>query len=270
MIPLRDHNPTRSRPVVTLLLMAMNIAVFVLIQPRGGNEAIVKLTPPDNKRSTDATSRAPVYENEFLYWQAAVPCEIRSNTPLDHVEIESALRGKTDECVASPRDVPVLFPSKQPPVSMVASMFLHGGWLHLLGNMLFLWIFGNNIEDRFGSVRYLLFYAAAGIVATLAHVASDPNSLVPVVGASGAIAGVMGAYLLLFPRARVTTVLAFLPVFPIRVPAWLLLGLWFFSQFWVNPNEGVAWVAHVGGFIFGVLVAFTVKRSTQPVGVESH
>ncbi len=262
MIPLRDHNPTRSKPVVTLILIAINIAVFAFLQPRGGNEAIVKLIPPDRNRATERSAQPPVFEDEFLYWQAAVPCEIGSNTPLDHVEIASALDGNTSACVRSTRDVAVVFPSKQPAVSVLVSMFLHGGWLHLLGNMLFLWIFGNNIEDRFGHVRFLIFYFVSGIVATLAHVASGPNSLVPVVGASGAIAGVMGAYLMLFPRARVTSLLAFLPFIPIRIPAWLLLGVWFISQFWVNPNEGVAWVAHISGFVFGVLATAVVKKAS--------
>ncbi len=259
MIPLRDHNPTRSKPIVTRALFLITIAVFVVLQPRNGSPALVELRPPDRSRANERVSEPPVLEDEFLYWQAAVPCEILANVPLDQVEIEAVLNGRINECVRAPRDVGVVFPSKHPAVSILVSMFLHGGWLHLLGNMLFLWIFANNVEDRFGRVRFLLFYVASGIVATLTHVASDPDSLVPVVGASGAIAGVMGAYLVLFPRARVTSVLAFLPVFPIRVPAWFLLGLWFLSQFWVNPNDGVAWVAHVGGFVFGVFVTAIVR-----------
>jgi membrane associated rhomboid family serine protease len=140
-------------------------------------------------------------------------------------------------------------------------MFLHGGLLHLAGNMLFLWIFGNNIEDRLGHVHHLLFYLAAGVVATLAHIAVQPDSTVPVVGASGAIAGIMGAYLVWFPRAKVTTLFVFFIILFRQVQARWVLGIWFVSQFFVNPNEGVAWMAHVGGFVFGVLVALLVRRS---------
>jgi len=144
---------------------------------------------------------------------------------------------------------------------VLLSMFMHGGLLHLGGNMLFLWVFGNNIEDRLGPVRYLLFYVAAGIAATAVHIALQPNSTVPVIGASGAIAGVMGAYLIWFPNAPVRTLvfLGFFAFVPRIAAKWLLL-LWFFSQFLINPNEGVAWGAHVGGFVFGALIAFALRR----------
>ncbi|MEM9754945.1 MAG: rhomboid family intramembrane serine protease [Pseudomonadota bacterium] len=144
--------------------------------------------------------------------------------------------------------------------TLVTSMFLHGGWLHLAGNMLFLWIFGDNIEDLLGHVGYLLFYLASGVAAAAGQWIADPNSTIPVVGASGAIAGVMGAYLLMFPRARVD-ILVFL-LFFIRVftiPAWVVLGLWFalqiVSAFATDPNMGgVAYWAHAIGFIAGFLL----------------
>jgi membrane associated rhomboid family serine protease len=143
-------------------------------------------------------------------------------------------------------------PHKNVWLAVVVSMFLHGGLLHLGGNMLFLWIFGNNIEDRLGRVRYLLFYLAAGVVATASQVALDPSSVLPMIGASGAIAGVMGAYLLLYPNARI---LSLLFVFPVEIRAKWLLGFWFVSQFFLSPSSGVAWGAHVGGFVFGALLA---------------
>ena len=144
---------------------------------------------------------------------------------------------------------------------LLTSMFLHGGWMHLAGNMLFLWIYGDNVEDEMGHFRYLLFYVAAGIAAGLTQVAFEASSPVPMVGASGAIAGVMGAYLLLFPRAKVDILIIFIVFFRIfPIPAWILLALWFGLQFLggitADPNAGgVAYWAHAGGFIAGVLLA---------------
>lgn len=144
--------------------------------------------------------------------------------------------------------------------TILTSMFLHGGWMHIIGNMLFLYIFGDNLEDQFGHVGYLLFYLAGGVAAALAQMAANPYSNVPMVGASGAIAGVMGGYLLLFPRARVDVALIiFVIVKIVTVPAWLMLGLWFGFQL-VNgavstgDGGGVAYWAHAGGFIAGVVL----------------
>lgn len=156
-------------------------------------------------------------------------------------------------------------------VKMTSTMFLHGGWFHLLGNMLYLWIFADNVEDRMGHGRFFIFYLITGYIATLTHVYSMPESTVPMVGASGAIAGVLGAYLILFPRARVLT------LFPIgifiniiRIPAMLFLGFWFFLQV-INQilvsspaAQSVAWWAHIGGFLAGALLVklFAVNKHT--------
>ena len=143
-------------------------------------------------------------------------------------------------------------------------MFLHGGLLHLAGNMLFLWIFGDNMEDEMGHVGYLLFYLASGIGAGMAHVLAAPYSAVPTVGASGAIAGVMGGYLLLFPKARVDILFIFIVFFRIfTIPAWIMLALWFGLQIFggagANPDEGgVAYWAHAGGFVVGALLTLPV------------
>jgi len=148
--------------------------------------------------------------------------------------------------------------------TIFSSMFLHGGWLHLIGNMLYLWIFGNNIEDSVGHFKFIVFYLLAGIAASLTHVVVDPRSAIPAVGASGAISGVLGAYLLLFPRARVLTIIPlWIFIRSIYLPAWVLLLFWFGLQLFsgvaslgVGDQGGVAWWAHVGGFILGaVLVA---------------
>lgn len=144
---------------------------------------------------------------------------------------------------------------------LFTSMFLHGGWMHLAGNMLFLWIFGDNLEDTMGHVGYLLFYLACGLAAGLAHLAGDPMSRIPTVGASGAIAGVMGGYLLLFPKARIDVLLILVIFFRvIPVPAWAMLGLWFGLQIFNGSagsmeGDGVAYWAHAGGFVAGLALA---------------
>ncbi|HEY5790492.1 MAG TPA: rhomboid family intramembrane serine protease [Gammaproteobacteria bacterium] len=145
-------------------------------------------------------------------------------------------------------------------VTVLTSMFMHGGWLHLLGNLLYLWIFGNNVEDRFGHLRFLLFYLLCGIAAALAQALSAPGSEVPMVGASGAISGVLGAYLLLWPRARILVLVPLGIIFwTLRLPALVVLGLWFalqlVSSLATDPGQGgVAFLAHVGGFVAGMVL----------------
>jgi membrane associated rhomboid family serine protease len=224
VLPLRDNVPTRHFPLVTLALIATNVAVWVLYQL------------PNLGRSVD----------ELGYH----PCEVEGGCPtIGHGW----------------------------PLTALTSMFLHGGWAHLLGNMLFLWIFGNNVEDAMGRLRYLVFYVFAGAAATATQTfvtlgwGTEAEAQIPNVGASGAIAGVLGAYAVLLPRARVLTLFV---VFLREVPAMVLLGLWFVFQLWSgsatfsHPQEGggVAFFAHVGGFVFGMLVArfFTVRRPLQP------
>jgi membrane associated rhomboid family serine protease len=140
-------------------------------------------------------------------------------------------------------------------------MFLHGSIIHLAGNMLFMWVFGNNIEDRLGKARFVVFYLAGGLVAAAAHFALNPSSTVPIVGASGAIAAVMGAYLVWFPDAPVRTLVLFFFILIVRIRAKWLLLVWFIMQFFTDPNSGVAWGAHVGGFVFGALVALLIRTS---------
>jgi len=151
------------------------------------------------------------------------------------------------------------FPRTFPPLSLITSMFLHGGLFHLFGNMLYLWIFGNNIEDFLGPFRFVLFYLISGLGASLTHIIFNPNSQAPMIGASGAIAGVLGAYLILYPTARVLT-LVFIWILPI--PAAIILGLWFFAQVMnLGLGGGVAWFAHIGGFLIGfVLIRVYSKR----------
>ena len=236
MIPLRDRNPTSRTPFVTVLLIIVNFAVFILLQGGG--------TASDEQQV------------EFTYEHAAVPCEIVRQRPLTFEEINR------DECPdRAPARSRVAFPDKHVDLAIVVSMFLHASWLHLLGNMLFLWIFGNNIEDKLGPLLYIAFYVLGGVVATATQMATDPTSTVPLIGASGAIAAVMGAYIVWFPRARILTYLAFLLIVVIEVPAWVLLGFWFGSQFFTQDGSGVAWMAHVGGFVFGVVGALFVRNT---------
>jgi membrane associated rhomboid family serine protease len=151
-------------------------------------------------------------------------------------------------------------------LTLVTSQFLHGGLLHLAGNMLFLWIFGNNVEERIGSLRFLLFYLACGVLAGLVHFWSGPSSLIPTVGASGAISGVLGAYALLFPRARIhTLVVLVFYISVVRIPALLWVGIWFILQMagsvrGTGAGGGVAWFAHIGGLIAGVLLVLPFRR----------
>lgn len=154
------------------------------------------------------------------------------------------------------------------PGSIWTSMFLHGGWLHLIGNMWFLWIFGDNVEEALGRGRYLLFYFLVGTVGALAQCFTMPNSPAPMIGASGAVAGALGGYVLLYPRAKIVTLVLW---FFVDVPAWIFLGLWFVSQFYVGEGSGVAWMAHVGGFLAGIgLVRLLAPRPRQPPPIDAE
>lgn len=156
-------------------------------------------------------------------------------------------------------------------LAIVTAMFMHGGWLHILGNMLFLWVFGDNIEDRLGHLAFFLFYLVAGVVATIIQGVIEPASVVPVLGASGAVAGVLGAYLIWFPGATVRVVIPlFILIFiPLPIPAWIMIGVWFAQNLLAGyatiadaaaPDQGVAWFAHIGGFVFGMAVAWLAGR----------
>lgn len=152
-------------------------------------------------------------------------------------------------------------------LTIFTSMFLHGGVLHVGGNMLYLWIFGNNVEDAVGHFRFILFYVAAGVAAALVQCSFDPTSSVPMIGASGAVSGILGAYLLLYPRAKVKTLIfIFIFITTVDIPAMLLLTLWFFVQIIFSHAQGVAWFAHIGGFLFGLITIklFTIGRRLRP------
>ena len=210
MIPIRDENPSRTFPLITIGLIATNVAVY-----------IYQFTLPEPELL------------RFIMGFGLIPAEILGRAPRIH---------------AMPPEGLTLF----------TSQFLHGGIFHLLGNMLYLWIFGNNIEDLLGRIRFLLFYLLCGTLAAIAHTILNPHSTLPMVGASGAIAGVLGAYLITFPRARVTVLIfVFFFITTTQVPALIVLGLWFVMQFIYvlgdgGSGGGIAYMAHIGGFLAGL------------------
>ena len=243
MIPLKDYNPTRRFPIVTVVLIAINVAVYLFVQR------------PFDQGSSQA---------RFSYEVAAIPCEVVQGRPLSSEEIRATIEDNRASACEHGRAADAVFPHKSVWLALLYSMFLHGSLLHIGGNMLFLWIFGNNIEDRMGALPYIGFYLLGGLVASAAHILVQPDSTVPVVGASGAIAAVMGAYLVLFPTVKIRTLIILVIVLFRDIEAKWLLGFWFVTQFFTNPSEGVAWVAHVGGFVFGALVAFFLRERLRP------
>ena len=233
MLPIKDDIPTRRFPVVTVALIAINVIVYFVFE-----QGFLALGDIGNERVVE---------------YGAVPLEITH----PGTECVSVAAGSAIQCGSDG------FASDQAPawLTILSSMFLHGSLLHLGGNMLFLWIFGNNIEDSMNRLAFVVFYLLSGAAALGLQVVMDPDSAVPTVGASGAIAGVLGAYALLYPRARVVTVVFIVIFFTIvTLPALLVLGLWFllqllpaFSEPVGNAGGGVAYFAHIGGFLFGLL-----------------
>jgi membrane associated rhomboid family serine protease len=223
VFPLKDNVPTRSFPIVTVGLIAINVAVWLFYQV------------PDLDASV----------NELAYH----PCEVE------------------DSCPVVGQDWPI---------TALTSMFMHGDWLHIGGNMLFLWIFGNNVEDAMGHVRFLVFYLLSGFAATALQTyvtldfGTEVESTIPNLGASGAVSGVLGAYLILLPRASVLILIFIGLIFIREIPAALFLGFWFLFQLWLGgfsllePQEGggVAFFAHIGGFVFGLVAVFLFRKRT--------
>ena len=227
MLPLADENvPGRGLAVVTLTLIAINVLVFVLLQLP--NEA-------------------------FTYGWAAVPLEITTGEDI----IGPVRIGGEVAFVLEPGPSPIQ-------LTLLSSMFMHGGWLHLIGNMLFLWIFGDNVEHTVGPIVFTMFYLIAGVVGSLAQIALDPNSLIPSLGASGAISGVLAAYLVLYPTNRVLVVIFYSAIW---VPALVVIGLWAVLQFIGGIGQiavsqqtgGVAYAAHIGGFVAGLVFGFIAR-----------
>jgi membrane associated rhomboid family serine protease len=227
MFPLKDDLQSRTFPISTASLIAVNLAVFLY-------QVLLHL---------GASQVDPRVSEEFVSEFGLVPCRLV-------------------RACGSPTEFP------PPMLTVLSSMFLHGGLLHIAGNMLYLWIFGNNVEDTMGHGRFLVFYLMAGAVAALTQIASHPESPIPIVGASGAVAGVLGAYLLLFPRATILTLLVigfFIRL--VHMPALVVLGFWFVMQFLsgflakslTQMSDGVAWFAHIGGFLSGMVLLILLR-----------
>ena len=238
MIPLRDDNPTTRTPVVTLAVIAACSAMF--LWQGAGSSALDEVTA----RLAMVPARVSGEEDVVLRLSHGVSRNIAVELP--------------------PAWVPEW-------LTMLTCTFLHGSWLHLLGNLWILWIFGDNVEERFGRLRYLALYLGCGVLASVTHYFSEPHSPVPTVGASGAIAGVMGAYLLLYPHARVLTLIPLgILLHTAVVPAWVFLGLWFALQLLQGlvtlggeAVGGVAWWAHIGGFVAGIVFAAVLRRQDR-------
>jgi membrane associated rhomboid family serine protease len=244
VIPLKDDVPSRTLPLITVAILLANVAAHLY------QMSLEAASAPVSPRVLETLSclrlDARVAESHpalaLVCEFGAIPCRL------------------TGAC-ASPADFAA------PAVTVFTSMFLHGGLLHLGGNMLYLWIFGNNVEDTLGHGRFLLFYLVAGVAAVAAQAVPDPASTVPMVGASGAVAGVLGAYLLLFPRATILTLMVFgFFVRLVRLPALVVLGLWILLQLFQSylslgggEGGGVAWFAHVGGFAAGMALLFVLR-----------
>lgn len=237
--PLRDYRRSSSFPAVTVGLIVVDVLVYLY-------QALVLAGQPSPYRVRVGFRLETLsLEDLFLFTYGVTPCEILGR------------------CDPFP---PTTFPIW---LTLFTSMFLHGGLLHLAGNMWFLWIFGDNVEDAMGKVRFVIFYLISGLVAAFAQILSSPNSQIPMVGASGAISGVLGAYLVLYPYGRILTLAWFFYFLRfVEVPAIIFLGLWFLLQVFsaslgggALQGEGVAWMAHIGGFIAGALL---VRLFTRP------
>jgi membrane associated rhomboid family serine protease len=254
VIPVGDSNRIRSTPWVTRLIILANVVLFLYMFTLPSDPDVVGT----NRRGQDLAEvfrdipncyGLETFDTEadrFICKYAFQPKEF-----FDTVSGDSGLNGEERRSAL---------------LAIIASMFMHGGWLHIIGNMLFLWVFGDNIEDRLGHAVFFLFYLLAGMVAAFIQGMIDPQSVVPILGASGAVAGVLGAYLVWFPGATIRVVIPFfiLIFIPIPIPAWIMIGVWFLQNLLAGyatiadaaaPGQSVAWFAHIGGFLFGILIA---------------
>ena len=241
MIPIADSERSRSIPYVNLAIIIANFAVF-----------FYEITI-----SQHVIGRGITQLDIFIYHWGNIPA-----CTFDALGWDQGLTARSIECRSQPHADLTVF----------SAMFIHGGWLHIIGNMLFLWIFGDNVEDAMGHALYAVFYLLVGTLAALTHGLVNASELTPAVGASGAIAGVMGAYIVLFPRATVSVIIPFLFFIPFPLPAFLLIGFWFLAQVFsgfsslgvdaVGAGGGVAYFAHIGGFVAGALLvnAFAWNR----------
>jgi len=241
MIPYRDENETQRTAVVTLSIIALNVVVWLFVQGAGAEYPLAK----------------------SVCELGLIPAEITAAVPPG----TGFPMGRGLVCTTDPG---------RQYLHLLTSMFLHGSWMHLIGNMWFLWLFGNNIEDSMGRLRFLAFYLISGLAAALGQIITNPSAIVPMIGASGAISGVMGAYLVLYPRVRVYVLVPIFIIFTsIALPAWMMLGYWFLLQLFsgvLSSSDvgGVAFWAHVAGFIAGVVMIKLFVRDEYVAAHRAH
>ena len=261
MFPIsdRDH-PRQGVPVVSVAIMAVCILVFLYQILLLDDFGLSSFYNNYGVLPYELTGRGDLGE------QVTALLEQGDRTVLDVEGVSGtlarhALRIGNDGTVQFTDIRNVYDGGPGPWVTLFTSMFMHGGWMHLIGNMLFLWVFGNNLEARMGRVKFLAFYLIAGLFASAAQVAIDMDSAIPTIGASGAIAGVLGGYLVLFPHSRIQTVVFMILISVIAIPAWMLIGIWVIIQFFSGFislggefSQGVAYWAHIGGFVAGFLI----------------
>lgn len=247
-VPLRDDSPRRTLPWVVLALIGVNVAVFLLLQP-----ASLQRGEADSGSLTTEDERDLV--EHYSAW-GAVPCEIR------------ALESRSDGAVCTEDADRPIIDRKPVLASLITAMFLHGSLAHLAVNMLFLWVFGAAVEDRFGPGPFLGLYLVGGVLGTLAFVAVNAGSAAPLVGASGAVSAAMGAFLLIGPRRRILSLVAPLPLIAVTLPAWALLGPYLLSQLVTPDDTAVAWQAHVGGMVAGFVIALGLRIAYPEPGLS--
>ncbi|MEE9277317.1 MAG: rhomboid family intramembrane serine protease [Dehalococcoidia bacterium] len=283
MIPIRDSQWRASTPYVTRALIILNVLVFLAMLTMDDTPRTAVVIADGDALAQEQAGDSRIYpssqRSDFTLRFGAVPEFItgylngnnQSHDLVEDLRLDNRLQPLPDRGGINLLDGFLLL------LTPLTAMFIHGGWFHIIGNMLFLWVFGDNVEDRLGRWRFLLFYVVTGYLAVAAHIWVDSSDLVPMIGASGAIAGVLGAYLVLFPRAKVQVLIPIIFLIPAVIPAPLMIGFWFLTNLFNGVGSvvtqstgsgGTAWFAHIGGFAAGLLLIypFLIGRWRAPVG----
>jgi len=232
VIPISDINPARNTPVISRIFMFATVGVFLLIQPKNQIELF-----------------------NFFYQYSAIPCELVNFSPISESQFYN------NDCFNNQSSS--IFPEKNLILSVISANFFHANFIHILGNLWSFWIFGNNVEDKLGKFRFTIFLIFIGIISISVHTYLNQDSLIPIVGASGIVSGLMGAYVFMFPNARLLVLVPFGFLFPTTIKAKFFMVFWFLSQILISiSDQNISWEAHVGGFVFGYLLLriFNNKR----------
>ena len=232
VIPISDINPARNTPVISRIFMFATVGVFLLIQPKNQIELF-----------------------NFFYQYSAIPCELVNFSPISESQFYN------NDCFNNQSSS--IFPEKNLLLSVISANFFHANFIHILGNLWSFWIFGNNVEDKLGKFRFIIFLICIGIISISVHTYLNQDSLIPIVGASGIVSGLMGAYVFMFPNARLLVLVPFGFLFPTTIKAKFFMVFWFLSQILISiSDQNISWEAHVGGFVFGYLLLriFNNKR----------